>query len=162
MTIWTNLLISIALFSILCLHVAVKTCLCGHRKKELPCCKDYQCETKCTRVRDCGKHQCKRKVITSTVKPARAVTCIKRSPFSYPVIENFIWIEPLLRGHLSYRVTFSLFQRFDCISLRNVSCQYYITIQNICKEKFEDTKRVIRSWRRTDNAMAESLKIPKG
>jgi hypothetical protein len=25
-----------------------------------------------------------------------AVTCIKRSPFSFPVIENFIWIEPLL------------------------------------------------------------------
>ena len=33
------------------------------------------------------------------VKPAHAVTCIKRSPFSCPVIENFIWIEPLLRGH---------------------------------------------------------------
>jgi hypothetical protein len=30
-----------------------------------------------------------------------AVTCIKRSLFSFPVIENFIWIEPLLRGHLS-------------------------------------------------------------
>ena len=40
-----------------------------------------------------------------------AVTCIKRSPFSCPVIDNFIWIEPLLRGHLSYRATFSLSQR---------------------------------------------------
>ena len=29
------------------------------------------------------------------------VTCIKRSPFSSPVVDNFIWIEPLLRGHLS-------------------------------------------------------------
>ena len=34
--------------------------------------------------------------------------CIKRSLFSCPVIEHFIWIEPLLRGHLSYKATFSL------------------------------------------------------
>ena len=26
--------------------------------------------------------------------------------FSCPLIENFIWIEPLLRGHLSYKVIF--------------------------------------------------------
>ena len=39
-----------------------------------------------------------------TVKPVHAVTsikqCIKVSHFSCPVLENFIWIEPLLRGHL--------------------------------------------------------------
>ena len=46
------------------------------------------------------------------VKPAHAVTCIKRSHFSCPVIENFIWIEPLLRCHLSYKATFSLSQRW--------------------------------------------------
>ena len=46
------------------------------------------------------------------VKPAHAVTCIKRSPFSCPVIENFIWIEPLLRGHLSYKASFSVSQRW--------------------------------------------------
>jgi hypothetical protein len=39
-------------------------------------------------------------------------TCIKRSPFACPVIEHFIWIEPLLRGHLSYKVAFSLSQRW--------------------------------------------------
>jgi len=32
--------------------------------------------------------------------------------FSCPFIENFIWIEPLLRGHLSYKATFSLSQRW--------------------------------------------------
>jgi hypothetical protein len=43
-----------------------------------------------------------------TVKPAHVVTSIKQSPvlkghlFLVLVIENFIWIEPLLRGHLSY------------------------------------------------------------
>jgi hypothetical protein len=55
----------------------------------------------------------------TAVKPAHAVTSIKQSPvfkghlfLSYPVIENFIWIEPLLRGHLSYNATFSLSQRW--------------------------------------------------
>ena len=43
---------------------------------------------------------------TNTVKPALAVTCIKRSPFSCPVIEKFIWIKPLLTGHLSYKAIF--------------------------------------------------------
>ena len=39
--------------------------------------------------------------------PLLSVTCIKRSLFSWPVIENFISIEPLLRGHRSYEATFS-------------------------------------------------------
>jgi hypothetical protein len=34
----------------------------------------------------------------------------RRSHFSCPVIENVIWIEPLLRGHLSYKATFCLSQ----------------------------------------------------
>jgi hypothetical protein len=37
---------------------------------------------------------------------------IWRSHFSCLVIDNFIWIEPLLRGHLSYKDTFSLSQRW--------------------------------------------------
>jgi hypothetical protein len=40
-----------------------------------------------------------------TVKPVHAVTSIKRSTFSCPIIENSIWIEPLLRGHLSYKIS---------------------------------------------------------
>ena len=48
--------------------------------------------------------------VVSTVKPAHKVTCIKRSPFSCPLLENFKRIEPLLRGHLSYKATFSLTQ----------------------------------------------------
>ena len=40
-----------------------------------------------------------------------AVTYIERSPVYCPVIENIIWIEPLLIGYLSYKATFSLFQR---------------------------------------------------
>jgi hypothetical protein len=48
-----------------------------------------------------------------TVEHAHAVTCIKRSPFSCPVIEHFIWIEPLLRGHLSYKAILSLSQMWS-------------------------------------------------
>ena len=46
-----------------------------------------------------------------TVKPGCAVTSTKQSPvlkghlFSCLVIENFIWIEPPLRGHLSYKAS---------------------------------------------------------
>ena len=45
---------------------------------------------------------------------AHTVTSIKQSSvfkghlFSCPVIVNFIWIEPFLRDHLSYKATFSL------------------------------------------------------
>jgi hypothetical protein len=37
----------------------------------------------------------------STVKPAHAVTCIKRSPFSCPVIENFICSTKPTSSHLN-------------------------------------------------------------
>ncbi|XP_052077440.1 NF-X1-type zinc finger protein NFXL1-like isoform X1 [Mytilus californianus] len=59
-----------------CLNVATKTCLCGQRKKELPCYKDYHCETKCTRMRDCGKHQCRRKCCDGNCSPCEQ-TCNK-------------------------------------------------------------------------------------
>jgi hypothetical protein len=36
------------------------------------------------------------------------LACIKRLPFSCPFTKIFTWIEPLLRGHLSYKATFSL------------------------------------------------------
>ena len=45
-----------------------------------------------------------------TVKPAHVVTCIQRPPFSCSVMENFKWIEPLLRGHPSYKAIVSLSQ----------------------------------------------------
>lgn len=39
-----------------------KTCRCGQKQKEVLCSKQYLCETKCSAMRDCNKHQCKRKV----------------------------------------------------------------------------------------------------
>ena len=64
----------------------------------------------------------------NTVKPSHVVTCIERSPFSCPVTENFIWNEPLLRGHLSYKATFSLSQRWPL----NTG----LTVLNILKKKW--------------------------
>ena len=46
------------------------------------------------------------------VKSAHVVTSFKQSPFSCPAIEKFIWNEPLLRDHLSYKATFCLSQRW--------------------------------------------------
>ena len=47
-----------------------------------------------------------------TVKPAHVFASVKQSPVlkghHFLVKENFIYIEPLLRGHLSYKATFSL------------------------------------------------------
>lgn len=45
-----------------CMQTAVKQCRCGKKTKSLPCTTEYLCETKCTRLKQCGIHQCKRKV----------------------------------------------------------------------------------------------------
>ena len=47
-----------------------------------------------------------------TDKPVHAVTSIQQSSFYCTVIEHFIWIWSLLIGHLSYKTTLSLFQRW--------------------------------------------------
>ena len=62
------------------------------------------------------------------------VTFIKRTPFNCPVIENFIWIKPLLRGHLSWKTFFFLRLHFDL--LIQVWLYYYtecLIVQVICQ-----------------------------
>ena len=61
-----------------------------------------------------------------TVKPAHVVTSIKRSHFSCPLIEHFIWIEPLLGGHLSYKATFSWSQEWPLNTSLTVCVYIYI------------------------------------
>ena len=65
----------------------------------------------------------------STVKPAHAVTCIKRSLFSC-LVENFIWIKPLLRSHLSYKATISLSQMWP-LNTRLTVCEYCDTMEPV-------------------------------
>jgi len=52
----------ISMLSLQCRQMVKKRCRCGQKTKEIQCFKDYLCETKCTRMKDCRKHQCKRKV----------------------------------------------------------------------------------------------------
>jgi len=56
--------------------------------------------------------------LKTKAKPAHVVTSTKQSPIFKgsifcPVIENCIWIQPLLRDHLFYKATFSLSQRWQ-------------------------------------------------
>ncbi len=46
-----------------CWQMRVQSCRCGLKKKELPCYKEFQCETKCKHIKDCRRHPCNRKVI---------------------------------------------------------------------------------------------------
>ena len=66
-----------------------------------------------------------------------AATCIKRSP-PPPVIENFIWIEPLLRGHLSQKATVSLSQRWPLNTGLTVLYSHYWFLR---KRHFHTTAR---------------------
>lgn len=44
-----------------CLQMALKRCRCGRKEKSVPCSSEFLCEAKCSRMRQCGRHQCKRK-----------------------------------------------------------------------------------------------------
>ncbi|XP_034255389.1 NF-X1-type zinc finger protein NFXL1 [Thrips palmi] len=63
-----------------CLEVTVKQCRCGLHTKELPCAKEFLCETKCKRSKDCGRHPCNRKCCDTQCPPCekvcgRTLTC---------------------------------------------------------------------------------------
>ncbi|XP_073001752.1 NF-X1-type zinc finger protein NFXL2 isoform X1 [Typha latifolia] len=52
-----------------CRTVIVKSCRCGGLRKEVPCYQDLACERKCQRVRDCGRHACKRRCCDGDCPP---------------------------------------------------------------------------------------------
>ncbi|CAM4552635.1 NF-X1-type zinc finger protein NFXL1 isoform X1 [Caretta caretta] len=53
----------------ICRQEVEKQCRCGKHTKRMPCHKPYLCETKCTKIRDCQKHQCKRKCCSGNCPP---------------------------------------------------------------------------------------------
>lgn len=55
-----------------CLQMRVMRCRCGQREKSVPCCKEFICDIKCKRKRDCGKHNCNRKCCTSNCPSCEA------------------------------------------------------------------------------------------
>ncbi|XP_052185775.1 NF-X1-type zinc finger protein NFXL2 isoform X2 [Diospyros lotus] len=60
-----------------CRTVVTKSCRCGSLKKEVPCYQDLVCERKCQRVRDCGRHGCKRRCCDGDCLPCSEV-CDRR------------------------------------------------------------------------------------
>ncbi|OXB56725.1 hypothetical protein ASZ78_013322, partial [Callipepla squamata] len=61
------------LFSYLAAQEVEKQCRCGKHTKRIPCHKPYLCETKCTKIRDCQKHQCRRKCCSGNCPPCDQV-----------------------------------------------------------------------------------------
>ncbi|XP_066488135.1 NF-X1-type zinc finger protein NFXL1 [Tiliqua scincoides] len=53
----------------ICRQEVEKQCRCGKHTKQMPCHKAYLCETKCAKIRDCQKHQCKRKCCSGNCPP---------------------------------------------------------------------------------------------
>lgn len=60
-----------------CRTVVIKGCRCGSLKKEVPCYQDLACERKCQKVRDCGRHACKRRCCDGDCPPCSEI-CGKR------------------------------------------------------------------------------------
>ncbi|CAM4893606.1 unnamed protein product [Rotaria socialis] len=56
-----------------CRQVILKRCRCSLKEKLIPCCQEYLCETKCTRMRSCDKHPCKRKCCDGNCPPCQTV-----------------------------------------------------------------------------------------
>ena len=57
----------------------------------------------------------------TSINQSHVLNCFERTTFSYSLIENFIWIEPILRSNLSYKPTLSLSQKWPLNTGLNVS-----------------------------------------
>ncbi|XP_071446670.1 NF-X1-type zinc finger protein NFXL1 [Hetaerina americana] len=65
-----------------CLQMRVQTCRCGQYSKDLPCQKEFLCENKCRRTRNCLRHPCSRKCCDGRCPPcdkicSRTLSCGK-------------------------------------------------------------------------------------
>ncbi|XP_047125843.1 NF-X1-type zinc finger protein NFXL1 isoform X1 [Hydra vulgaris] len=52
-----------------CNQVVRKTCKCGRKTKDTPCSQTLTCEFKCTKLRKCGRHPCKKKCCDGNCRP---------------------------------------------------------------------------------------------
>ncbi|XP_048365599.1 NF-X1-type zinc finger protein NFXL1 [Sphaerodactylus townsendi] len=57
----------------ICRQEVEKQCRCGKHSKQMPCHRPYLCESKCAKIRDCQKHQCKRKCCPGNCPPCDQV-----------------------------------------------------------------------------------------
>uniref|UniRef100_A0A8D8VIG9 NF-X1-type zinc finger protein NFXL1 n=1 Tax=Cacopsylla melanoneura TaxID=428564 RepID=A0A8D8VIG9_9HEMI len=58
-----------------CVERIVKRCRCGAKMKEVPCAREFLCETKCKRIRNCFIHPCNRKCCTGRDCPPCEKPC---------------------------------------------------------------------------------------
>ncbi|CAA2958365.1 NF-X1-type zinc finger NFXL2 [Olea europaea subsp. europaea] len=56
-----------------CRIVVMKSCRCGSLKKQVPCYQDLTCERKCQKMRDCGRHACKRRCCNGECPPCSEI-----------------------------------------------------------------------------------------
>lgn len=56
-----------------CLETVTKKCRCGLHSKELLCQKEFLCETKCKRTKECMRHPCNRKCCDGNCPPCEKV-----------------------------------------------------------------------------------------
>lgn len=56
-----------------CLQVVEKRCRCGRRNKKIPCSQPYTCDFKCTNMRNCGRHPCKKKCCDGNCPPCEQI-----------------------------------------------------------------------------------------
>ncbi|XP_051138149.1 NF-X1-type zinc finger protein NFXL2 [Andrographis paniculata] len=62
-----------------CRTVVTKSCRCGSLKKQVPCYQELACDRKCQKVRDCGRHACKRRCCDGDCPPCSEI-CDRRLP----------------------------------------------------------------------------------
>nr|CAB3476177.1 unnamed protein product [Digitaria exilis] len=60
-----------------CRLVITKSCRCGGLKKQVPCYQELTCERKCQRLRNCGRHACKRRCCAGDCPPC-SETCDRK------------------------------------------------------------------------------------
>ncbi|XP_065193912.1 NF-X1-type zinc finger protein NFXL1-like [Sycon ciliatum] len=56
-----------------CRQMVTKSCRCGRQKKSVPCFQELLCEFKCTALRQCQRHPCKRKCCDGNCPPCDKV-----------------------------------------------------------------------------------------
>ncbi|KAH6827295.1 NF-X1-type zinc finger protein NFXL2 [Perilla frutescens var. hirtella] len=56
-----------------CRTVVTKFCRCGSFKKQVPCYQELTCERKCQKLRDCGRHACKRRCCDGDCPPCSEI-----------------------------------------------------------------------------------------
>ncbi|KAL1535523.1 NF-X1-type zinc finger protein nfxl2 [Salvia divinorum] len=56
-----------------CRMIVTKPCRCGSFKKQVPCYQELTCERKCQKLRDCGRHACKRRCCDGDCPPCSEI-----------------------------------------------------------------------------------------